>query len=176
MSAKEILLYILFPLILFSGFLSICFYVIIKQRKQLKYNKVFDRIKNSIPNLVQIYFKFNGHYDIYAETQYSKYYIKIITNTKGKYLHVDPNYDFYLLNKPTDNLLYPLNVQKFLEFNPIDLNKRINKIIVLYPEVIEKVYYESNVKARFIYSDVEIRGAHILNFDEIGQYFKENEI
>ena len=176
MSPKEILLYIVFPLIVFSGFLTFFLYFILRSNKQKKYYNVFEIIKKSNSNMIQMYFKFNSNYDIFLETQYAKYYFKIINNTKNKYLHVDPNYDFYLLNKPTDELINKLDLDVFLKFNPIDLDKRINKIIVLYPNVIEKVFYESNVKAKFIYTDVEIKGVHVLNVSEIEQYFKESEI
>jgi len=174
--AKEILFFIVFPLIVISIFTSFSMYFIIKKRKQLIYNKVFESVKNSVNNIVQLHFKNNDCYDIYLETQYSRYFIKIISDTKNKILHVDKDLNFYLLNKPTDQLINKLDVNDFVRLSNLNSDKRNNKIIVLYPSVSQKVYYESKVNAKFIYPDFEIENTHVIEYNDIEEFFENSEI
>ena len=162
------------PLILFIILISIGIVLIIKNVKRIKYNKVVEEIKKSLgPNLETVYFSNNKAYDIFGETEYAKYYIKVYSVPKDSYLKLDTNYNYFLYTK--DKVKNITNDLKLIshKFNVIDTEKRVNKVIVLYPSVSQKLYYKSNVEGRFIYTQSEFQGVRIINFDEINLFMQE---
>ncbi|MCR5786301.1 MAG: hypothetical protein K6G28_01185, partial [Acholeplasmatales bacterium] len=90
--------------------------------------------------------------------------------------HVDSDYNFSLLNKPTDINGTKIDIDDFLNLTNDDSEKRINKILILYPNVKEKVYYKNNVESRFIYSELEFKGVRIINHKELNEYLKNSEV
>ena len=178
MSFGTKVLLITFPILFILFLIFISINLIAKQRNLIKHNKVFEVIKNSLGNkIINMYFKSNDMYDLFIETQYSKYYIRILTDTKNKILKVDSNYNYYFADKNKNYKLINDSVKICSnEFSHIDVNKRVNKIIILYPDVVQKIYLKSDVEVRFIYSDFEIQGVHILNFSEVKDFFDESEL
>ena len=162
-------------IIIFLVFLLIGLYI--KRRKQKVYNKVFDEIRSAMGSkVIQMYYKNDSNYDIYVETQYTKYFIRVLTDTKNKKLKIDSNFNYFYEDKNGEkNITEQIGITTVM-FNQIDVNKRVNKVIILYPDVIQKIFYKSNVEARFIYQDFELQGCHILNFSEVKKFFSNVEV
>ena len=162
-------------IIIFLVFLLIGLYI--KRRKQKVYNKVFDAIRSAMGSkVIQMYYKNDSNYDIYVETQYTKYFIRVLTDTKNKKLKIDSNFNYFYEDKNGEkNITEQIGITTVM-FNQIDVNKRVNKVIILYPDVIQKIFYKSNVEARFIYPDFELQGCHILNYSEVKNFFSNVEV
>ena len=150
--------------------------LIIRYEKNLKYNAVFNKIKKLDIKFEALYLVNKEDYDIYAETDFSRYFIKIISVNKNTYLKIDNNFNYFLVNKKKEkNINNLLNIKSY-KFKVFDAEKRIHKIIVLYPGVDQKLFYNSNVEARFIYPTSEFQGVKIANADEIENVFYEQII
>lgn len=175
MGGRSVYLHVLIAIV-FIAIIIVVTYVVYKRKINAMHNNLFDEIKEELNNIIQIYYKQDSFYDIYAETTYARYYFKIVTNTNDKILHIDRNYNFYLLNKPTEKRKNRLDLDDFLNLSPSNKDKRVNKLLILYPNVIEKVYYKSNVEARFVYTDSEFKGVRIINFDELSSFLKNQEV
>jgi len=171
-------LLITLPILIILFLSAILSKVLYKKRKQIKFNKVFDVINKALnTKIMNMYYKNNDYYDLFIETQYSKYFIKIILEGKNKVLKIDSNYNYYFIDRKNNakNINDMVKISSN-EFNYIDVNKRVNKIIILYPDVLQKLFYKSQVEARFIYLDFEIQGTHILNFSEVKNFFDNSEL
>ncbi|MCR5786705.1 MAG: hypothetical protein K6G28_03320, partial [Acholeplasmatales bacterium] len=80
MGHRTIYLHVLIA-ILFLVSIGAVIYALNKRKQQAEYNNIFNQIKENLNNIINIYYKDDSFYDIYAETTYAKYYFKIITNT-----------------------------------------------------------------------------------------------
>lgn len=139
--------------------------------KKNKYNVIFNKIKNLDIDFETIYLVNKKNYNIYAETEFSKYFIKIISVKKNSYLKIDENYKYFLVNgKNEKNIDDILNIKSY-KFKVFDTEKRIQKIIILYPGVSQKIYFNSTVEARFIYPTSEFQGVKVVDADEIENVF-----
>ncbi len=175
MSEELIKILIITSLILLI-LLIITFIFTIKYERNKKYNIVFNKIKKLDMKFESLYLVNKKDYDIYAETDFSRYFIKIIAVNKKNYLKINENFNYYLVSKNKEKNIDNLLKIKSYKFKVFDAEKRINKIIILYPGVDQKLFYNSNVEVRFIYPTSEFQGVRVANLDEIENVFYEQII
>ncbi len=177
MTSKQIIIYIILPLIIFLTVVSFTIYIIYKKVKYKLENTCYETIKKSLSKIDLMYMKYNGLYDIYVERPYDLFYFKIIKDTSCKYLKVTEDDEFFLSESPTDDLKNPLNLVNFREFKPnLDGKNRYYKVLVLYPNAKQKIVYDNKYFARFIYDDMKISDFYIINYTDLEEFLKNTNI
>lgn len=177
MTIKSILIFIVLPLIIFISILGFIIYIIYKKYKYKVENICYETVKKSLTNINLMYFKYNDFYNIYVERNYDIFYFKILNDTKDKYLEVTNNNEYFLLQNPTDELVNPLNIQDFIKFKPsLDGKNRYYKVLVLYPSAKQKLMYENEYFAKFIYDDIKVNDVFIIDYTDLEKFLKEKNI
>lgn len=169
-------LIILFLTFIVLVILTLLFINLIRKLKNKKINVVFNKLKSLDYDFNDIYVVKNKEYDIYAESDFSKYYIKVISVKKNAYLKIDENYKYSLsYNGKEKNIDKSLKIKSY-KFKVSDTEKRICKIIIIYPEISQKLYFKSPVEGRFIYPISEFQGVKVIKYSEIEELFSEQMI
>ncbi len=176
MTIKSILIFIILPTIIFLSIIGFIIYFIYKKYKYKIENTCYETVKKSLTNINLMYIKYNDYYNIYVERNYDIFYFKILKDTKDKYLQVTNDSEYFLTESPTDPLKDPIDIQKFIEFEPSsDEKKRFNKVLVLYPSAKQKLKYETEHFAKFIYNDNK-DDIVIIDYTDLEDFLKKQNI
>lgn len=177
MNLKSILIFIVLPLIIFLSILSFIIYLIYKNYKYKIENTCFNTVKKSLNNINLTYIKYNDFYNIYVERNYDLFYFKIIKDTKDKYLEVTSDNEYFLKSLPTEDLKNPINIKEFVDFKPnLDGKNRYYKVLVLYPNALQKLYYENKYYAKFIYDDIKIDDIFVIDYTDLAKFLESTNI
>ncbi len=176
MTIKSILIFIILPTIIFLSIIGFIIYFIYKKYKYKIENTCYETVKKSLANINLMYIKYNDYYNIYVERNYDIFYFKILKDTKDKYLQVTNDSEYFLTDTTTDPLKNPIDIQKFIEFKPtLNGKDRFCKVLVLYPSAKQKLYYETEHFAKFIYNDNK-DDMVIIDYTELEDFLKKQNI
>ena len=174
MTLKEIIIFVIIPSIILLSIIIFITSLLIRKYRYKVVNSIFDLIKSNLSDIELMYIKYNDYYDIYVECKYEVYYFKIIKNCHNKILHVTNSKDYYLLDNPTDQLTNKLDIVDFIRLDPKLDKKRYYKVLVLHPNVLQKIYYETDNLAKFIYDDTKIDDINIIESTNLKSYLKDD--
>jgi hypothetical protein len=154
-------------------FLMIELFLIIKTiLKKRNHKKMFDDCINAFNQIISKQDKLEivsgKHYDLYLKTMHTKYFIKLyyLDSDGDIYITHENKWYFRKYLKP-DSKIALKEIEEFSKEDFSDNEKRVVKIIIIYPKCKQLIYDVNEIEQQFVTSNKDVFGCHIYTYNSL---------